>query len=112
AQPEARWLEEAGRLTERVLSHFWDTELGGFFFTGDEHEPLIARPVTFNDLPIPSGSAAMAQNLLTLGRWLSRPVWVEKAQQTIEWFGHSMTHSPQAFSAMYLALDMLFHPEA
>lgn len=111
ARQEARWLEEAGRLTARVISHFWDDELGGFFFTSDEHELLVARPVTFSDLPIPSGNAVMAQNLLTLGRWLSRPVWEEKARQTIERFGHSMTHSPQAFSAMYLALDMLFHPE-
>lgn len=108
---EARWLEEACRLTERVLSHFWDAELGGFFFTSDEHEPLIARPVTFSDLPIPSGNAVMARNLLMLGRWLRRPVWEQKARETIERFGHSMTHSPQAFSAMYLALDMLFHGE-
>lgn len=108
---EARWLEEACRLTERVLSHFWDTERGGFFFTSDEHEPLIARPVTFSDLPIPSGNAVMARNLLMLGRWLRRPVWEQKARETIERFGHSMTHSPQAFSAMYLVLDMLFHGE-
>ncbi len=111
ANPEARWLEEACRLTELALSHFWDPELGGFFFTSDEHEPLIARPVTYSDLPIPSGNAVMAINLLMLARWLSRPAWEQRARETIERFGHSMTHSPQAFSAMYLALDMLFHPE-
>lgn len=108
---EPRWLDAAGRLTELVLGHFWDAELGGFFLTSDEHEPLIARPVTYSDLPIPSGNAVMAQNLLRLGRWLRRPLWEERARQTIERFGHSMTHSPQGFSAMYLALDMLFHPE-
>ena len=99
------WGGAAEKLTERVLTHFWDEENGGFFFTSDDHEELLARPVNYSDLPLPSGNALMARNLIRLAEVLERPAWRDLAGQTLERFGHGMTHSAQGFSYMLLALE-------
>ncbi len=39
---EARWLTAATELTEAILAHFADPA-GGFYYTADDHEALIAR---------------------------------------------------------------------
>ena len=36
---------------------FWDEEEGGFFFTGKDHEQLIARTKDPHDNATPSGNA-------------------------------------------------------
>ncbi len=40
---DPRFLEQAVAITEGFIDHFRDGERGGFFFTPDDGEPLIAR---------------------------------------------------------------------
>src|SRR4030095_15318015 len=41
------WIDEAVRLADLMVLHFEDREGGGFFFTADDHEQLIARNKDF-----------------------------------------------------------------
>jgi uncharacterized protein len=102
---DGRWTEAAEALTGRVVAHFWDPKSGGFFFTSDDHEQLLARPMNYSDLPLPSGNALMVRNLTRLATVLDRPAWRDTARQTLERFGHGMTHSAQGFSYMLIALQ-------
>ena len=43
ATGETRWLRAAGELTETEIALFGDEQVGGFFYTSTQHEPLIAR---------------------------------------------------------------------
>ena len=43
ATGDPRWLREAQALTDRMLADFEDREQGGFFFTANDHESLLAR---------------------------------------------------------------------
>src|SRR5437588_384777 len=40
---EPRWVEAALALADVTVDQFWDDEGGGFFYTGRDHEELIAR---------------------------------------------------------------------
>src|SRR5262249_59929956 len=44
ATGDARWLREARALVDRMIADFEDREAGGFFFTAEGHESLLARP--------------------------------------------------------------------
>src|SRR2546422_1271892 len=39
-----KWLEAALRVADRMIEQFWDSENGGFFFTGKDHESLFTPP--------------------------------------------------------------------
>jgi uncharacterized protein len=46
--------------------HYWDEAGGGYFFTADDTEALIARPKTAQDSPNPSGNGVLARVLARL----------------------------------------------
>src|SRR5262249_13745435 len=53
---ESRWIDEAVRICDRMIEQFWDAE-GGFYFTGKDHESLLARTKDFFDNATPSGNS-------------------------------------------------------
>src|SRR5262249_32830159 len=55
-----RWLRAARRLLDEMIALFWDDAEGGFFFTGSDHESLIARSKDPHDGATPSGNAIAA----------------------------------------------------
>src|SRR5438270_3312255 len=44
-----RWIDEAVRVADLMLQHFVDKDRGGFFFTADDHDQLIARNKDLHD---------------------------------------------------------------
>ncbi len=40
---QPRWIQAAQELAHVMVDQFWDDAEGGFFFTGKDHEALIAR---------------------------------------------------------------------
>lgn len=59
-------LQRACRLTEKAVELFFDDENGGFYFTGRENEPLVARIKESRDGALPSGNSVMAYILSRL----------------------------------------------
>ncbi|HRX79949.1 MAG TPA: thioredoxin domain-containing protein, partial [Pirellulaceae bacterium] len=60
---DERWIDEAVKFADLVITHFSDTASGGFFFTADDHEQLIARNKDIHDSSVPSGNAMTATAL-------------------------------------------------
>ena len=58
-------LDRAAALTRSILSRFGDGH-GGFHFTSDDHETILARTRSTYDDAIPAGSAVAAETLLRL----------------------------------------------
>ncbi|MDM7923994.1 MAG: thioredoxin domain-containing protein [Pyrinomonadaceae bacterium] len=67
---EERYLEEARRLADAMITEFWDEENGGFFFTSNDHEELIVRNKDLYDNATPSGNSVAADVLLKLAKLL------------------------------------------
>jgi len=74
---QARWrgeyLQFACKLAERLIAHFEDSELGGFFFTSDDHEALVYRPKPLTDDAMPSGNGVTVEALQTLAQLIGDP---------------------------------------
>ena len=73
------WLQEAKKLTDRVLSDFNDSNSPMLFYTSAGSEALIARKHEIMDNVIPSSNSVMAQNLQVLGLLFDEDAYLEKA---------------------------------
>jgi hypothetical protein len=82
-QPAPRWLEEAVRLADSMLAHFADSEGGGFFYTSNDHEPLIARKKDILDTPVPSSTGLAVTALLRLARHSGRDDYRQAVAETL-----------------------------
>ncbi len=64
---DSYWLEEAKKLSEYSIVHFYDNESGMFYFTSDLDPELIARKMDISDNVIPSSNASLANGLFLVG---------------------------------------------
>ena len=104
ASGEERWLQIADSLMQGQLAHFWDAANGGFFFTSDDHESLLARGKNPADSARPSGNSVSAQNLVFLGKQLGNSDYLAKAKATIQAVSGVLDGSPDVAPRMVLAL--------
>jgi uncharacterized protein YyaL (SSP411 family) len=80
ATGEREWLDAADRLTQKQIDLFLD-EKGGFYFTSDDHESLLARGKNSADGALPAGASVTVGNLLDLSRKMDRPEYVPIAEK-------------------------------
>jgi hypothetical protein len=107
---ELEWLKEARELTRTMIEEFWDEASGGFFFTGKDHETLIARTKSAYDGATPSGNSAAVFALLRLAELTGDSELRKKAERTIRLFRDLMEPTPNGFSHMLCALDFYLGP--
>src|SRR5208283_153279 len=107
---EPRWIEAALSLVKVMIEQFWDDADGGFFFTGKDHESLIARNKDPHDNATPSGNSMAVKALLRLAKLTGDADLLGKAQRTLQLFGGLMGRSPMAAGQMLCALDFHLGP--
>ncbi len=105
-----RWIEAALELTDILIDQFWDADEGGFFFTGRDHEALIARSKDPQDSSTPSGNSLAVMALLRLAKLTGRKDLFDKAEITLRQFRGLMADAPQAAGQMLTALDFYLGP--
>lgn len=62
------YLKTAIDLNKTQIEHFWDENIGGFFFTADYGEKLLTRQKEIYDGAVPSGNSVSMLNLLKLAQ--------------------------------------------
>ena len=107
---DATRLEEAARLLDIVLTHFADPQAGGFFYTADDHEQLIARNKDVTDASVPSASGVTAYALVRLGKLTGDQKYIAAAEGTLDAAAGLMQQAPTAMGQMLLALDLQLGP--
>ena len=107
---EVRYLDWAIELTDTMLAHFGDADGGGFFYTADDHERLIARQKDVTDNAVPSGSALAATLLVRLGKLTGRSDYLEAAHTTLASTTGQMQQMSMAMGQMLIALDLFVGP--
>lgn len=98
-------LDLAVELMEILVADFWDEKEGGFFFTGNAHETLIARSKSAFDGAIPSGNSVALSNLLRLYYLTENVAYLEKAERVLRIFYDAMVQNPFGFGHMLSTLD-------
>ena len=101
------YLDEAIRLTERILADFSDVQNGGFFTTGKDHESLILRSREGPDGATPSGNAVAAAVLARLSFHFAKEEFREAATRAIQVYGRQMTRYGRAFAKSLCVVDLL-----
>ncbi|MDB4793086.1 thioredoxin domain-containing protein [bacterium] len=106
------YLQHAVQLAEEMIEGFWDEENGGFYYTANDHESLIARTKDIQDNAVPSGNGMAATALIKLGRLCNRQDFIESARKTIDAFSSFIVEHPRACGQSILALDDLLGPQS
>ena len=104
------YLDEALKLSERMIEQFYDTASGGFFYTSGDHETLIVRNKDSQDNATPSGNGMAATALLKLARMCGNMELEEKAIGTLEMLSGQLAQVPMAGGQSLLAVDFLLGP--
>jgi uncharacterized protein len=85
ATGERAYLERARNWVAVAIAHYWDPR-GGFFFTADDAEALIARSKNALDQPNPSGNGAIAAVLARLYFLTGDDAYRSRAQAVLDAF--------------------------
>jgi uncharacterized protein len=107
---EPAWITAANRLAGVMLEQFWDEKEHGFFYTGHDHEQLIARGKDPHDNATPSGNAMAVTALLRLVALTGAAVARQRAEETLALFRGIMAETPTAAAQMLIALDFYLGP--
>jgi uncharacterized protein len=107
---DPRYLDEAAALAGTMRARFYDETDGGFFYTSDDHERLIARYKDSQDNATPSGNAMAATALLKLARITACGEFEELAVRTLETLAGQLEQHPMSSGQALLAVDFLLGP--
>jgi uncharacterized protein len=107
---DAARLVEAARLCDLMLEHFADDAGGGFFFTADDHEQLIARNKEIADSSTPAASAMAATALVRLGKLTGSAKYQDAAVSAMQAAAGFIRQAPTATGQTLLALDLHLGP--
>ncbi|GAH30990.1 unnamed protein product [marine sediment metagenome] len=104
------YLKTAIDLTEDQVNHFWDSFIGGFFFTAEDGEKLLARQKEIYDGAIPSGNSVAMLNLLKLAQLTGNQDYEKKADHISRVFAENIRKSPVAHTFLLTAVDYAVGP--
>ena len=107
AGADERYLHEATRLAELLMTDFHDAEHGGFFSTAKQHEALILRMREGNDGATPSPNAVAASALARLSFHVDRHDWRDAAVGAVRAYGRQIARYPRAFAKTLAVVDFL-----
>ena len=111
ATHEKRFLDAAISVNEVMMTQFADPE-GGFYFTSNEAEELLARRKELYDGAIPSGNSVAFMNLVRLSRLTGNTSREEEAAKLLRFFSASVLGAPHVYSMLLSGLDFAFGPSA
>jgi uncharacterized protein len=109
---EERWLNEARRLTDYVLEHFFDKKEGLFYFTSSESEKLIARKKELLDNVIPSSNSIMALNLHQLALFFDHEPYMDLSNNMLYTVKDLVLKEPTHMANWAILYGMKLQPTA
>jgi uncharacterized protein YyaL (SSP411 family) len=104
AGADVKYRDVAKRIMDKQIELFWDEKLGGFFFTSDDHESLLARAKQATDGAEPSANSVSVSVLLDLDAAYPEGKYAEYAAKTIKAHGMLLTAAPAAAPRMAAGL--------
>jgi uncharacterized protein len=100
---DGAYLDTGRQLSEDALRRFGDGDI--LYDTASDAEPLLVRPRTIDDNPIPAGQSVLASALLRIAAISGDPGTRERAEAIMGPVAGAVTRSPLALSSMACAVD-------
>lgn len=104
ATGELRWLNEAKEAAQYLISHFWDSDNGGFFTVADNGESLIVRQKDLMDNATASANSVAAAALTRLATITGDNTYLSHADHTLRLLARVAPSAPSAFCNFLLAV--------
>lgn len=104
ATGDPKRLAQARELTDRMIADFSDPEEGGFFYTAEGHESLLARPKDPYDAALPSGNSVAIRNLVALAAATGDARYLDQANRALNAFSATLAENPGALPLLLVAL--------
>ena len=106
---DRKYLDASARIARSLVARFEDRASGGFFFTSEDHEALLARNRSLHDGALPSGAGVAAETLLRLAAHLDGDLR-DAALRTLSAYRRSVEQAPAAFASLLVAADFADGP--
>jgi uncharacterized protein YyaL (SSP411 family) len=103
---DTAWVHRATEIANKMVELFWDDQIGAFFDTARDAEPLITRPRDATDNAIPSGTSMAVDLLLTLAELTNNSEMRRRANFVVETLGTPLLRYSSAFGHLLGAADM------
>ena len=100
----------ARELGDTLIEKFEDRSSGGFYFIGQDHEPLIVRLKPVPDGAMPSGNGVAAFALQRLSLLLGEGRYGEAAERALAAHSAAMAEMPSAHASLLMALEEQLRP--
>ncbi len=108
ATDDAKWLERAETLTDKMIELFHDDDKGAFVISGESNQSTLIVPlITARDDSITSGNSVAAQLLAKLYARTGKTRYRSYARRVIGKFSKQIIQNPQSLSGMLLAASIL-----
>ncbi|MGI9542242.1 MAG: thioredoxin domain-containing protein [Cyclobacteriaceae bacterium] len=107
---DEKWLFQARKMTDYVITHFYDATSGMFFYTSDLDPSLITRKTELGDDVIPSSNSAMAKNLFYLGTYFYQEQYHTLAKQMISSIWPNMKEQGPYYTNWAVLLQQMIQP--
>ncbi len=104
------YLKTALELHKIQMEDFWDTNIGGFYFTAKDSEKLLTKQKEIYDGAIPSGNSIAILNLLRLSYITGDYELEQKADILIRVFSEKIKANPLAYTQFLVAIDFILGP--
>jgi len=104
------YLKTALEFHKIQIEYFWDSNIGGFFFTAKDSEKLLTKQKEIYDGAIPSGNSIAMLNLLRLSYITGNHELEEKADTLVRVFSEKIKASPLAYTQFLVAIDFAIGP--
>jgi uncharacterized protein YyaL (SSP411 family) len=98
-------LAQARALADRMVADFADAKGGGFYYTAEGHESLLARPKDPYDNALPSGNSVAIRLLVALAKATGETRYLDVAGRALDAFGAALADNPGAAPLMLVGLD-------
>ncbi len=108
---DTRYLAESLRLA-REMDRIFKDPAGGYRFSGEGNEELLAPTRDVYDGATPSGNSVAAGLLLRLGHLTADRQLEDKGRSVLTTFGGTVSQSPQAYTEMLRGADFAAGPTA
>ena len=110
ATGDDKWLAQADDLQAIQNELYWDAEAGGFFFTSNDHESLLARAKNPTDSAIPSGNSVAMGNLMYLAKALQKDEYRAQVKTSLEGSSSLITDFPTIAPRLLLPVRAFVDP--
>jgi len=110
ATGDEQWFHEGATLTDAMVDLFADPDGAGFFATGEDAEPLIARPKNLFDLPTPSDNSLAAEAMLHMAAFTGESAWWDRIEGVLRLGARVIAEHPGGAGHLLAVAQVMLAP--